>query len=392
MTDDDGATAESSVDVIVFSPVLAWQFNSTQAIHTSAAIDTSGNIVFGNDSGKIYSLAPAGTTNWNYIMGGAVKGSAMIDDTDNIYVGSVDGTVIKLSSAGSKIWSYATGDPVNNPVTLVNSNEVYVSSGNNTYVILADESGTPDQLGDLSYSNTLSTGISALPGAVDANSQLIYPASDPVINLIELSSNPIVTSTFMTPSATITSGLSLLDADSAGYFIDSTGLVTYFEDIEGIFTQTLQIPLSDTSITPIVIGFDNDIYFGTQNGYFYSYTLNSVGNSLNWQTDIGSAITSSALLLSDGEVITSVIITAEDGYVYSLDAATGDFQWEFKTGAAIKSAPVFYNNTLYITSTDGQLYAISLTGQSLAASPWPMYRRDPKHQANMFVGIQAGMN
>ncbi|OUL58759.1 PKD domain-containing protein [Pseudoalteromonas ulvae] len=392
VTDDDGATADSSVDVIVYSPILAWQFNATQAIHSSPAIDNNGNIIFGNDGSQIYSIAPAGTTNWTYTAGGAIKGSVMLDDTDNIYVGSGDGSVYKLSSAGEKVWSFATSDPVNNPVTLVNSNEVYVSSGSNTYVILTDESGTPDQLGDLSYSNTLSAGITALPGVVDANAQLLYPASDPVINKIELSSTPIVTSTFMTPSATIFSGLSLLDEGSAGYFIDSTGVVTYFEDSDGLITQTMQIPLSDTSSAPIVIGFDNDIYFGTQNGYFYNYTLNNAGNSSNWQSNLGSAITSSALLLSDGEVVNSVIVGAEDGYVYSLNAQSGNVQWKFKTGAAIKSAPVFYNNTLYITSTDGQLYAISLTGHSLATSPWPMYRRDPKHQANINIGVQAGMN
>ena len=141
-----------------------------------------------------------------------------------------------------------------------------------------------------------------------------------------------------------------------------------------------------------MVGYDSDIYFGTQNGYFYKYTLNNTGSSLNWQVNMSSLISSSALLLTDGEVINSVIFGAEDGYVYSLDATNGALQWKFKTAAAIKSAPVFYNNTLYITSTDGLLYAISLTGQSLSNSPWPMYQRDPKHQANMDSSFQIGMN
>jgi eukaryotic-like serine/threonine-protein kinase len=58
-----------------------------------------------------------------------------------------------------------------------------------------------------------------------------------------------------------------------------------------------------------------------------------------------------------------VYVGSTDGYVYALEALTGELKWKYQTGAGILSSPALYNNTLYIGSNDKYLYSLNaLTG------------------------------
>jgi outer membrane protein assembly factor BamB len=48
----------------------------------------------------------------------------------------------------------------------------------------------------------------------------------------------------------------------------------------------------------------------------------------------------------------TVYIGSDDGYVYALDAATGTEKWEYKVGGCIYSAPAVIGDTLYIGAED----------------------------------------
>lgn len=47
-----------------------------------------------------------------------------------------------------------------------------------------------------------------------------------------------------------------------------------------------------------------------------------------------------------------------DGHLYALDANTGDERWKFKTGGKIISSPWVGDGVIYVSSTDGKVYAL----------------------------------
>jgi outer membrane protein assembly factor BamB len=52
-----------------------------------------------------------------------------------------------------------------------------------------------------------------------------------------------------------------------------------------------------------------------------------------------------------------------DGYLYALDANSGQEKWKFQTGGIISSDPAVTDNVIYIVSDDGSLYAVNNNGK-----------------------------
>jgi len=68
---------------------------------------------------------------------------------------------------------------------------------------------------------------------------------------------------------------------------------------------------------------------------------------------VGAPISTSPSVIGD-----SVLFGDKSGVLHSVDAITGDPQWQFTADAQISSTPVFANGTLYLASRAGSLYAI----------------------------------
>ncbi len=54
----------------------------------------------------------------------------------------------------------------------------------------------------------------------------------------------------------------------------------------------------------------------------------------------------------------TVYIGSDDGNLYAVDAHTGDERWHFATAGLVRSRPAFSNGFVYFTSDDGFLYAV----------------------------------
>jgi outer membrane protein assembly factor BamB len=106
---------------------------------------------------------------------------------------------------------------------------------------------------------------------------------------------------------------------------------------------------------------DELVYIAGYNGKVYAYVKDSL--ALRWDYPRegylepivgGVAVSDSKVFLADS-----------DGMVYALDAATGDYLWEFSTGDEegdrdkIWSTPAVSGGTLYIGSFDKKVYAIN---------------------------------
>lgn len=118
---------------------------------------------------------------------------------------------------------------------------------------------------------------------------------------------------------------------------------------------------------------DNTVYFGSYDGNLYALDANTGKEKWKYKTqgldkpfntsaspeyEVLGAISSSPAL-SNGVVYFSSF----DGYLYALEANTGEEKWKFNTGDGLTSTPAISNEIIYFGDYKGYLYAIDNKGQ-----------------------------
>ncbi|AXT33094.1 PKD domain-containing protein [Pseudoalteromonas tunicata] len=371
VTDDDGATAEDSIDVVVYSPRFNWSFATAAAINSSPAIDSSGNVIFGSDDNKLYALDSSGNKLWEFATANKITASPLIDDTDNIYIGSQDKKFYKIDNTGTQLWQQTTANPILVEAALLASDNLLFVSDSTINVV--DSSGSAVWNFTHPSTNSYSAAISS------SSDNVLIISSDKYLYEFSYSngsSGP--QDSELTPAITNSSPI----ADNTYvYFGASDSNVHTYGYNEGFYSYW-QSPFTTTAAvySPAILSTNSDVYIGSTDNIFYA--IDSSGSEL-WRFTTNGAIYGSALLLNDGSTNNLVIFGSSDGYLYALNAADGVLVWKFKSGGAIKSSPNFKGNNIYVTSTDGKIYCITISGYTLATSSWPMFRRDPKHQAKL---------
>jgi outer membrane protein assembly factor BamB len=88
----------------------------------------------------------------------------------------------------------------------------------------------------------------------------------------------------------------------------------------------------------------------------------NVGNlDLDWTFTTGNAVDSSPAVV-DG----TLYVGSTDGNVYALNESTGAKLWSYATGTAVYSSPAVVNGVVYVGSNNGDVYALSAaTGAKL---------------------------
>lgn len=113
--------------------------------------------------------------------------------------------------------------------------------------------------------------------------------------------------------------------------------------------------------TPILA--DDDIIVSTTRGQLFS--LSSADGEVNWSYTLPDNTVRFATSGFD-EDSEQLVVAGSDGHVRSLDPATGDENWVTPLEGAIIIAPLFTNNTIYIGTLRGKLYALDkLTGEKI---------------------------
>ncbi|MGD9143798.1 MAG: PQQ-binding-like beta-propeller repeat protein, partial [Dehalococcoidia bacterium] len=105
---------------------------------------------------------------------------------------------------------------------------------------------------------------------------------------------------------------------------------------------------------------DEFVYIAGYNGRVYAYDQETLGERWRYPRDAFFNPIVGGVVVADGKVI----FGDSAGYVYALDAATGDFIWEFATEEdegnreKIWSTPAVSDGTVYIGSYNKKIYAI----------------------------------
>jgi serine/threonine protein kinase len=97
------------------------------------------------------------------------------------------------------------------------------------------------------------------------------------------------------------------------------------------------------------------VYFSSVDRLVYAFDY-SRGERPAWTFEMEGPGTSSSPAVSPE----AVYIGSSDGYLYSLDARTGELRWKFDTGSSIVSSPTIWENMVFVGSRNHKLYALFL--------------------------------
>ena len=116
------------------------------------------------------------------------------------------------------------------------------------------------------------------------------------------------------------------------------------------------------SCTPLVTK-QNEIYFGTWDGYFYKLRVVDDYPVLQWRFFTEWGIEGSPSMSRDGQFI---YFGAGDKYLYALRAKNGELLWKKNLNDIVMSAPcVAKNDNIYVGSCNGRIYCLSKFGSEL---------------------------
>lgn len=265
-----------------------------------------GAVYFGSGDGNIYALdAASGNVKWKFHTGDVVHSSpAIVDGT--LYIGSWDGYMYALDAAtGDKKWSFKTGD---DPVI---HNHVGIQS-------------SPVVVDGTVYFGCRDSNVYALD-ATTGKQRWVYSTKGSWVN-----NSPVVYDGKVYFGWSLPGRLEAVDA--------RTG--------ERVSTVDTKVPMfSSMAIS------NGLIYAGTFDGKLTAYDLTNQKSVWEFQTDASKAHLE-ALTNADGTFNWSVIVP--EGFYSDMVVGVSTL---FSTGT-ILSSPVVENNTIYVGSTDGNLYAL----------------------------------
>jgi outer membrane protein assembly factor BamB len=110
--------------------------------------------------------------------------------------------------------------------------------------------------------------------------------------------------------------------------------------------------------TPVVS--DNLVYMAGYNGKIYAYNTVNLAQRWVFPRDAYLSAFVGGLVIDNNKLY----VGCADGFVYCLDATTGDLLGQYQTGDKIWGTPVVADGTVYIGSFDKSLYALNATDLS----------------------------
>ncbi len=340
-------------------------------ITSSPSIDGSGNVFIGSLGKNFFAIDPdKGQIIGTFTTFNSVVSSPAIGENGNIFIGSWDGTVYELNFDASKgkddRWSLenfyqANAEDFGHFSGTLQSGAVISMSGPVGVGISGDADGDffVDNLPIGNYSGAV-VHETLCERKISLDICGFQHEVGPV-NIV-LSSKELVDGELVCPeqSAINLVGCVGLICTNEPTFIDPLAFPMQKPDLDKILALNSHnrnlLVERGISGSPL-IGFNNWVYWGSQNGRFYGWDLDS---KCIFFKDLGSPIISSAAQSLDG----TVYVITQAGALYSFNP---DFSFKFLSpflaGGEVKSSPAIgIDGTIYFGSLDNNLYAVQPDG------------------------------
>jgi outer membrane protein assembly factor BamB len=341
----------------------AWQYVADDPGWTSPALAADGTIYFPDSFGYVHAVTPAGTRRWrsSVVAGYLIGGSVAVAPDGTLYAADDFGTVYALNPAnGAKKWEYETGDVIWAAPALAADGTIYVKSDDGQLYALK-----PD--GTLKWKFAIPGDTYSAP--VVAADETIYIASGGDAALYAL--NPDGTQKWRAALGATVYATPALGRDGTIYLGNYDGR---FFALRPDGTERWHFDTGSPLSGSAVVDNAGVVYFGSYDKKLYA--LDGATGVKKWDYATGDIIRSTAPVLADDGTI---YIGSDDGLIHAVTAA-GKPICTYATAAPIYTAPLLAAGRLYVSSSDGKLYAFD-TGNNLARTPWPMTGHNPRRLA-----------
>ena len=373
-------------------------------------IDNNGTqeIIFGDKSGKIYTVDHAGDTlaGFPVDLGSQIGGVAVADidrdDTLEIVATGFNKLISVYDVFGHHEWSRHTGafitampaignidnDPELEVVVGSYDQKIYGINHDST-----DVAGFPYALGQL-----LRAGVALADIDDDAVDEIIYTAYGGTVGALDVVSDSINNLWSASTSGPIASEAQvLIDDDGSGMILLGNELGDmYGYDLNGSEIFMLDGEGAIKASPAIYIAPSGNImaYFATTSGYLYKLNVSSTGGTLNesWTKKISPVFGSLVLvdlLPDDISTVPYVLAIGNDGLVYAYNENTGSPMPGFPIDTKILSksslAAVDLDNDGDLELINGNYSGLSVTDLKMEKGlvHWPMHRGSASRSGSM---------
>ena len=254
-----------------------------------------------NVHGKIYSIdLESGAVNWEFeIKEGFVSPPAFRDG--KLFVGDMAGVIYCVDAKyGGEVWKYEAEGEVSSSGNFYKSLVLFGSQDSTLYAIDRES-------GKLEWSHSVEDQIQC--GATVAGDRCFLAGCDSKLHIIGL------------------------------------------DDGEEIDSIEIGSPTGTTAAS-----FRDSVFFGTEQGTFFSIDFRKPEINWQWQEDTTAASIRSSAAVTE----THVVFGARNRMVNCLDPKSGERIWSAKVRAKVDGSPIIAGDRVYAGSTDGRLYVLDL--------------------------------
>jgi outer membrane protein assembly factor BamB len=268
---------------------------------------------------------------WSFKTGKGIFSTPIVGGSGTIFVGSADTYFYAISPRGKQRWRYKTGNLIDSAGFIgpydpkLRTNPIVVPSGDTFLYKIRSQRKLPKRTRRTIWRYT-------------PHYHPQPPGQVPLVNWWEGNAEPA-------PDGTILAG----STGNAAYAIRPDGTLKWVYRSGGSFW-------TDPAIEP-----DGTTYWGSLD--LQIHKLDSNGRQ-KWAIPTLGFVVSSPALASDG----TLYIGSFDSNLYAIVAKTGRVKWAFPTADHVYSSPALDENpdgsvrSIYIASTDGQVYAVDRWG------------------------------
>ncbi len=333
---------------------LKWKVKTGGAVLSSPVV-VDGIVYIGSDDGYFYALnADDGTEKWKFDTGGKVQGSAVVGRNGTVYIGSQSGYLFALNgTSGEEKWKYAFDEqnPKSKPAVTspaLAHGTVFCAFGKwgGAYVGVDAESGKQVWR----FRRFVPNG--GLLGPTIDGTTLYAPVNDNVI-----------------VAADIRTEMPLDDFVRNGHHCEASIAI---EGNRLFYSQGPSLKIKDKAdgrkLSELFLRGDGLSYF-PQSGPAATdeFAWVAKGDNNVYCLDLSDmpALPHAWVKPTPAQIRSSIGLAGgviyfgcDDGFVYALDAKSGEERWKFKTDGPVASSPWLEDGALYVGSEDGFIYAL----------------------------------